>query len=140
MPTSRRARADERAQRVNAAVALLAAGHDVAEAARRLAGRYGLSERQARRYVERARSGGQVQGPGVGPEPVFDRLGPALLAQAYQLLVPECRGLGAASRRPWRNHADRGDLRPGLLDPPDAGTDDPKPDGRAAGPRRAAGP
>jgi DNA-binding transcriptional regulator LsrR (DeoR family) len=64
MPSSRRARADERAQRVNAAVALLAAGHDVAEAARRLAGRYGLSERQARRYVERARHGGQVQVPG----------------------------------------------------------------------------
>src|SRR5918993_605506 len=112
MPTSRRARADERAQRVNAAVALLAAGHDVAEAARRLAGRYGLSERQARRYVERARSGGQVQVPpppggwrgggrGGGAGRVFDRLGEALLAQAYQLLVPECRGLGAASRRPW---------------------------------------
>ncbi|MFL6187556.1 MAG: ribbon-helix-helix protein, CopG family [Actinomycetes bacterium] len=45
-------------------MALLAAGHDVAEAARRLAGRYGLSERQARRYVERARHGGQVQVPG----------------------------------------------------------------------------
>ena len=45
-------------------MALLAEGHDVAEAARRLAGRHGLSERQARRYVERARSGGQVQVPG----------------------------------------------------------------------------
>jgi hypothetical protein len=64
MPTSRRARADERAQRVNAAVALLTEGHDVAEATRQLAGRHGLSERQARRYVERARSGGQVQVPG----------------------------------------------------------------------------
>jgi DNA-binding transcriptional regulator LsrR (DeoR family) len=63
MPTSRRARADERAQRVNAAVALLAAGYDVAEAARQLAGQHGLSERQARRYVERARQGGQVQVP-----------------------------------------------------------------------------
>jgi len=63
MSTSRRARADERAQRVNAAVALLAAGHDVAEATRRLAGRHGLSERQARRYVERARQGGQVEVP-----------------------------------------------------------------------------
>src|SRR6266511_1320473 len=64
MPTSRRAHTDERAQRVNAAVALLAESHDIAKAARRLANRYGLSERQARRYVERARRGGQVQVPG----------------------------------------------------------------------------
>jgi hypothetical protein len=78
MSTSRRARADERAQRVNAAVALLAAGHDVAEAVRRLAGRYGLSERQARRYVERARSGGQVQVPGT--KVVFTVKLPATLA------------------------------------------------------------
>jgi hypothetical protein len=63
MPSSRRARADQRAQRINAAVALLAQAHDVAEAARQLAGQYGLSERQARRYVEQARQGGQVEVP-----------------------------------------------------------------------------
>jgi DNA-binding transcriptional regulator LsrR (DeoR family) len=79
MTDRRRARADERAQRVNAAVALLAAGHDVAEAARRLAGRYGLSERQARRYVDRARTGGQVEVP--GPKVVFTVKLPATLAR-----------------------------------------------------------
>ena len=63
MPSRRRAPADQRAQRVNAAVALLAAGHDVAEATRQLANQQGLSQRQARRYVERARHGGQVAVP-----------------------------------------------------------------------------
>jgi hypothetical protein len=63
MPSSRRARADQRAQRINVAVALLAQVHDVAEAARQLAAQYGLSERQARRYVEQARQGGQVEVP-----------------------------------------------------------------------------
>jgi DNA-binding transcriptional regulator LsrR (DeoR family) len=63
MPSSRRARADERAQRVNAAVALLAAGHDVADAARQLAAQQGLSERQARRYLTQARQHGQVEVP-----------------------------------------------------------------------------
>src|SRR6266536_3036815 len=63
MPSSRRARADQRAQRINAAVALLAHGDDVAAAARQLAAQHGLSERQARRYVEQARQGGQVEVP-----------------------------------------------------------------------------
>jgi DNA-binding transcriptional regulator LsrR (DeoR family) len=63
MPSSRRARADQRAQRINAAVALLAAGHDVADAARQLAAQQGLSERQARRYLEQARQHGQVEVP-----------------------------------------------------------------------------
>jgi hypothetical protein len=36
---------------------LLAAGVGVADAARRLAGRFGLSQRQARRYVDRAAAG-----------------------------------------------------------------------------------
>jgi predicted HicB family RNase H-like nuclease len=63
MPTSRRARADQRAQRINAAVALLAAGHDVAEAARQLAAQQGLSERQARRYLAQVRQHGQVEVP-----------------------------------------------------------------------------
>jgi predicted HicB family RNase H-like nuclease len=63
MPSGRRARADQRAHRINAAVALLAAGHDMASAARQLAGQYDLSERQARRYLEQARLGGQVEVP-----------------------------------------------------------------------------
>jgi len=42
----------EYAERVNAAAGLVAAGVSVAEAARVLAGRFGCSERQARRYAE----------------------------------------------------------------------------------------
>jgi len=59
----RRARGDEYAARVNAAAELVAAGVSVADAARELAGRFGLSQRQARRYVERAAAGGPVQVP-----------------------------------------------------------------------------
>ncbi len=65
MGEGRRARADERAQRVNAAAQLLDASVEVAEAARQLAGRFAVSERQARRYVEQAREQGRV----VVPEP-----------------------------------------------------------------------
>src|SRR5260370_41741839 len=42
------------AGRVNAAADLLEAGVPVAEAARALAGRFGVSARQARRYAEQA--------------------------------------------------------------------------------------
>lgn len=48
--------------RVNAAVEALAGGATVADAARELADRFGLSQRQARRYVERA-AGGPVAVP-----------------------------------------------------------------------------
>jgi hypothetical protein len=65
MAGGRRARSDEYAVRVNAAAELLAAGVAVAEAVRELAARFGLSERQARRYVERAAAGG---GPVAVPE------------------------------------------------------------------------
>jgi hypothetical protein len=57
MAGGRRARGDEYAARVNAAAEMLADGAPVVEAARELAGRFGLSERQARRYVERASAG-----------------------------------------------------------------------------------
>ena len=63
MTDRRRARADERAQRVNAAVELLGVGMPVVQASRHLADRYGLSERQARRYVERAHQLGPVPVP-----------------------------------------------------------------------------
>ncbi len=48
--------------RVNAAAALLAADASVADVARELAGRFGCSQRQARRYVDRA-AGGPVAAP-----------------------------------------------------------------------------
>ena len=53
MTDGRRARADQVAKRVNTATELLASGMDVIEATRDLARRHRLSERQARRYVER---------------------------------------------------------------------------------------
>jgi hypothetical protein len=53
----------ERAERVNAAVELAEAGVATAEAVRVLAGRFGVSTRQARRYVDQAASGGRVEVP-----------------------------------------------------------------------------
>lgn len=58
-----RAPADQRARRINAAAELLRAGQAVAEATRNLARRYQLSERQARRYVERAQTVGTLDVP-----------------------------------------------------------------------------
>ena len=58
-----RARADQYAARVNVAADLLATGLDVPEAMRRLAKRFKISERQARRYVEQARDLGEVDVP-----------------------------------------------------------------------------
>lgn len=69
MAGARRARADQYAQRINAASKLLAADLDLAEAARQLARRYRLSERQAWRYVEQARDQGVVEVP--RPKVVF---------------------------------------------------------------------
>jgi hypothetical protein len=48
---------------VNAAAELLRSGQAVAEATRNLARRYQLSERQARRYVERAQTVGTLDVP-----------------------------------------------------------------------------
>jgi hypothetical protein len=58
-----RVRAGEYAERVNAAADLAEAGVPVAEAARVLAGRFGCSQRQARRYAERAARAGRVDVP-----------------------------------------------------------------------------
>jgi hypothetical protein len=58
-----RAGRDERAERVNAAAELAEAGMLPAEAARVLAGRFGCSARQARRYVDAAAAGGRVEAP-----------------------------------------------------------------------------
>jgi Ribbon-helix-helix protein, copG family len=64
MADGRRARAEQVAKRVNTATELLDAGMDVIDATRNLARRYRLSERQARRYVERARDQGSMEIPG----------------------------------------------------------------------------
>ena len=69
MAELRRARADQAARRVNAAAELLTQGLESAAAARKLAVRYRLSERQAWRYVEQARDHGTVEVP--GPKVVF---------------------------------------------------------------------
>ena len=63
MGGGRRAGGGEYAARVNAAAELVEAGVAVAEAARELAGRFGCSQRQARRYAERAAAGGPVAAP-----------------------------------------------------------------------------
>jgi hypothetical protein len=55
-----RAGAGEYAVRVNAAADLLGAGVPVAEAARVLAGRFGCSVRQGRRYAEQAARAGRA--------------------------------------------------------------------------------
>jgi hypothetical protein len=60
-----RVRAGEHAERINAAADLAEAGVPVAEAARVLAGRFGCSQRQARRYAERAAASGRVDAPQV---------------------------------------------------------------------------
>src|SRR5260221_14611727 len=63
MAGDRRVRAGEQAERVNAAADLLEAGVPAAEAARVLAGRFGVSVRQARRDADRAGAAGRGGGP-----------------------------------------------------------------------------
>lgn len=79
MPEGRRARADQVAKRVNTATELLAGGMSVAEAIVALARRHRLSERQARRYVERARDEGLMEVP--SSKVVFTVKLPATLAR-----------------------------------------------------------
>jgi hypothetical protein len=79
MVDGRRARADQVAKRVNTATELLDAGMDVIGATRDLARRYRLSDRQARRYVDRARDRGAVEVP--GRKVVFTVKLPAALAR-----------------------------------------------------------
>jgi hypothetical protein len=59
----RRAGAGEYAERVNAAVELLRGGVAAVDAVRVVAQRFGVSQRQARRYVDRAGSDGPVVAP-----------------------------------------------------------------------------
>ena len=60
MAGDRRVGAGGQAERVNAAAELLEAGVPAAEAARVLAGRFGVSARQARRYADQARASGRT--------------------------------------------------------------------------------
>jgi Ribbon-helix-helix protein, copG family len=53
----------EYARRVNAAAELVGAGMPASTAARTMAGRYGVSVRQARRYVEQAMAAGRIEVP-----------------------------------------------------------------------------
>ena len=69
MSPGERSTADRHAKRVNVAVRMLASGLSVAEAARELARRHGVSERQARRYTEQARDSGSMEVP--KPKTVF---------------------------------------------------------------------
>ena len=59
----RRAPAVQHAERINAAADLAEAGVLPAEAARVLAGRFGVSARQARRYADQARASGRAEVP-----------------------------------------------------------------------------
>lgn len=79
MTEGRRARADQVAKRVNTAAELLAGGMAVAEATVVLARRHRLSQRQARRYVERARDQGVMEV--AVPKVVFTVKLPAALAR-----------------------------------------------------------
>lgn len=63
MTERRRASAGQQARRINAAAILLGEGVEAAEAARQLARRFQVSERQARRYVDAARARGTVAVP-----------------------------------------------------------------------------
>ena len=78
----RRAGAGQHADRINAAAELAEAGVPVAEAARVLAGRFGCSVRQARRYVDQAAASGRVAVP--EPGVVFTVKLPGRLAVAVR--------------------------------------------------------
>jgi hypothetical protein len=78
----KRARADQFAERVNAAAALLVDGADVPSATRQIARRHQLSQRQARRYVERARDHGTLKVP--RPARVFTVRIPVALIRALK--------------------------------------------------------
>ena len=79
MSEGRRARADQVAKRTNTAADLLAGGMTVIDATVALARRHRLSERQARRYVERARDEGVMDV--AAPKVVFTVKLPATLVR-----------------------------------------------------------
>jgi len=79
MTEGRRARSDQVARRVNTALELLDEDMSVIDATVTLARRHRLSERQARRYVERARDEGAMEV--AGAKIVFTVKLPATLAR-----------------------------------------------------------
>jgi hypothetical protein len=79
MTGDRRVDAVEYAARINAAALLVEAGVPVAEVARVLAGEFGVSQRQARRYADQAVAGGRMPVP--EPSVVFTVKLPEVLAQ-----------------------------------------------------------
>jgi len=113
MTDGRRARADQRARRINAAAELLDGGMGTADVARQIARRFQLSERQARRYVDAARE----RGPVAVPEPavVFTvRLPAGLVARLRRHARASGRTLSslvAEALEQWleRNRRRRGD-------------------------------
>ena len=82
MPVRGCAAGGQHAERVNAAADLAAAGVPAAQAARVLAGRFGCSVRQARRYVDQAAASGRVAVP--EPGVVFTVRLPGRLAGAVR--------------------------------------------------------
>ena len=78
----RRVGAGQHADRINAAAELVEAGVAAAEAAQVLAGRFGCSVRQARRYVDQAAASGRVPVP--EPGVVFTVKLPGRLAMAVR--------------------------------------------------------
>jgi hypothetical protein len=82
MPVQGRADGGEHAERINAAAELAEAGVRAAEAARVLAGRFGCSVRQGRRYVDQAAASGRVPVP--EPGVVFTVKLPGRLAAAVR--------------------------------------------------------
>jgi hypothetical protein len=87
MAGDRRVDAVEYAARINAAVQLVEDGVAVAEVTRVLAGRFSVSARQARRYVDQAVAGGRVPVP--EPSVVFTVKLPAALAKRVRVHARE---------------------------------------------------
>jgi hypothetical protein len=109
----RRAGAGQRAERINAAADLAEAGVPPAEAARVLAGRFGCSVRQARRYADQAAAGGRVEVPDATV--VFTVKLPAALAGRVRGYAREHRAaISAVVARALSEFLDRGGRdRPG---------------------------
>jgi hypothetical protein len=109
----RRSGAGQHAERINAAADLAAAGLPPAEAARVLAGRFAVSARQARRYIDQAAAGGRVEVPDA--RVVFTVKLPAALAGRVRAYAREHHAaISAVVARALAEFLDRGHRdRPG---------------------------
>jgi hypothetical protein len=90
MAAGGRAGGAEYAQRVNAAADLVDSGMSTVDAARVLADRFAVSQRQARRYVDHATSGARV--PDAEATTVFTVRLPASLAARVRVRARESGG------------------------------------------------